>query len=168
MLGSVGEGDDFSVGSGLLRTVSAGAGISLFPSRPVASPPFRKNARRRYHRNNEMARARKIKEPMIAPARAPLLTPPDLPVLSVPLSCATHLNELQEVQSLEVTRSGKVRWSVWTKKYRPIYLEAILVGSAVAGRWVGANDTIRSSLPREEGIETHEENNGKRKSVCMS
>lgn len=73
-----GGGDGFSVGSGLLRTVSAGAGISFLPSDSVAARCARIRAVRRYHKNSPMARERKSRTPMTAPARAPLLTPEDL------------------------------------------------------------------------------------------
>jgi hypothetical protein len=99
---SVGDGVDFSVGSGLLRTVDAGAGISGF-----SSAAFLK--RLRYHKKRAMIAARSSNVPIMTPAKTPGLIPPELAVV-VLLAWSTHLNELQVLQSLGKKRSerGKI------------------------------------------------------------
>ena len=73
---ATGEGG-FSIGSGLLRTSSAAAGTSGFSSGTGGA--LRKRGLRRYHQKRPTVRPKKISTPITAPAKAPLLTPPDEP-----------------------------------------------------------------------------------------
>jgi hypothetical protein len=59
---------------------------------------------RRYQKKKATATATMIRAPMMAPANAPELTPVELLLAEAP-SWSTHLNELQELQSLEKARN---------------------------------------------------------------
>lgn len=84
----------FSMGSGRLRTVSALAGMSDLSS---WIEPFRRLSLRRYQRKAQTARARKMRDPIIPPARAPLPTPLEAELVLEPGE--THLTVAQVLQS---------------------------------------------------------------------
>jgi hypothetical protein len=93
----------FSVGSGRLRTVSAGAGMSLasFAAGSTAAA-----VRRRHHQKAPIARVKKAREPTTAPATTP---PPILwPEVDVD-GLSTQLNVLHRSQLLEVPVRRKER-----------------------------------------------------------
>ena len=94
--GAVGEGNVFSMGSGRLSTVSAGAGTSFAVG---ASACLGTRFRRLHHQNTATTIHRNSRDPITAPATAPLLTPPPEPDPEV--SIGTHLLELQVVQLLQ-------------------------------------------------------------------
>ena len=87
--------ESFSMGSGLLRTVAAEAGTS-FSGKGMSSVLL---LRRRYQKNRPKAMITTMRDPTMAPVRAPVLIPSLC--FGLPPVRGTHWNEPQVEQSLE-------------------------------------------------------------------